>query len=100
MWENREILGGTAHLHPWLGEAIASPEDLTTFSACERGLGERRTWGIVTLDHVCYYAWSQDPDSNEWGFNPIATNGLSRALINKMCQIGTGVDYQGSFPLE
>lgn len=60
LWENRRILGGVAHTHPWIGEVWPSATDLTTFSAIERGLGRKLIWPILTLDQVKYYVRSDD----------------------------------------
>lgn len=57
LWENREILGGVAHTHPWDGEPGPSPTDLTTFAAVEAGLGERLVWPIITFTAVRYFTW-------------------------------------------
>ena len=52
LWENRHRLGGVAHTHPWNGGAWASHEDVTTFDAVERGLGQRLLWPIATFTEV------------------------------------------------
>jgi hypothetical protein len=57
LWDNREILGGVAHTHPWSGAAHPSQTDVTTFAAIEAGLGERLVWPIVTFSEVQYYTW-------------------------------------------
>ena len=61
LWEvlkkNREILGGLAHSHPGSGPSSPSPEDVTTFSACELGLGKRLLWPIATDTHVTFWKW-------------------------------------------
>mgnify|MGYP001817973532 CR=1 FL=1 len=57
MWENREILGGVAHTHPWRGTPWPSGIDVTTFSACERGLGRRLVWPIITFDRILCFRW-------------------------------------------
>ena len=57
MWENREILGGIAHTHPWKGTPWPSGIDVTTFSACERGLGRRLVWPIITFDRIICFKW-------------------------------------------
>ena len=54
LWENRNILGGVAHTHPWDGEANPSGTDITTFDAIERGLGRQLLWPVVTFTHVAY----------------------------------------------
>lgn len=57
LWDNREILGGVAHTHPWHGESNPSSTDLTTFAAIEAGLGERLVWPIITFSAVRYFTW-------------------------------------------
>jgi hypothetical protein len=57
LWDNREILGGVAHTHPWSGTAGPSVTDVTTFAAVEAGLGERLVWPIVTFSEVRYFTW-------------------------------------------
>ncbi len=58
MWQHREILGGIAHSHPGSGIPSPSREDLTTFAACEAGLGARLDWWIITLDEVRRFRWT------------------------------------------
>lgn len=52
LWENRDILGGVAHTHPWNGEAWPSMTDVTTFRAVEKGLGKQLLWPVVTFSEV------------------------------------------------
>ena len=56
LWENRDILGGVAHTHPWDGPTSPSGTDLTTFAAIEAGLGKALIWPIVTMTHVSFWA--------------------------------------------
>ncbi|MFT5685936.1 MAG: hypothetical protein ACI8RZ_006891 [Myxococcota bacterium] len=58
LWENRERLAGLAHTHPGGGRPIPSWEDLTTFSACEAGLGRRLDWWIATADQIRLFRFS------------------------------------------
>lgn len=58
LWDNRSIIGGVAHTHPWDGEAWPSHTDVTTFDAIERGLGIRLIWPVVTFSDVGYWQWS------------------------------------------
>ena len=62
IWENRDIVGGVAHTHPWTGMTQPSSTDVTTFAAVEAGLGKRLIWPIVTFTHVNYFGWRHD-----WG---------------------------------
>lgn len=56
VWNNRKVIGGVAHTHPWFGDAVPSQVDVTTFSAIERGIGKLLWWPIVTMDNVsCYH---------------------------------------------
>lgn len=57
LWDNREILGGVAHTHPWSGAAGPSGTDLTTFAAVEKGLGQKLVWPVVTFTEVGYFEW-------------------------------------------
>jgi len=66
LWENREILGGVAHTHPWNCEAHPSQTDVTTFAAVEAGLGMRLVWPIVTFTEVGYFTWV-GPDRLDYG---------------------------------
>ncbi|MEM6930886.1 MAG: hypothetical protein AAF602_28385 [Myxococcota bacterium] len=47
LWIHRSRLGGVAHVHPG-GAPVPSAVDLTTFAACEAGLGRRLVWWIAT----------------------------------------------------
>lgn len=66
MWENRHKMGGMAHTHPWNGDAWYSQEDVTTWSACDLGLGRRMVWVVVTFDQVAYYQW-KGPGKYDYG---------------------------------
>ena len=57
LWRNRTDLAGVAHTHPGSGHPAPSQEDLTTFAACEAGLGVRLMWWIATTDHLAAYRW-------------------------------------------
>lgn len=61
LWEvllaNRDNLYGFAHSHPGSGPVSPSHEDVTTFSAVERGLGLRLVWPIASSDHVAFFTW-------------------------------------------
>ncbi len=58
LWAHRAELAGVAHTHPGNGAPTPSTEDLTTFRACEAGLGRRLRWWIATADAIACYAWS------------------------------------------
>ena len=58
MWDSRAVLGGIAHSHPGTGIPSPSQEDLTTFAACEAGLGLRLDWWIITRDEICRFRWA------------------------------------------
>jgi len=57
LWAHRDRLGGLAHTHPGTGRPVPSREDLTTFAACEAGLGLRLDWWIATADQVLRFRW-------------------------------------------
>jgi len=61
LWENRGNLAGVAHSHPGSGLTGPSGTDLTTFAACESGLGLRLNWWITTSDHLIELCW-QGPE--------------------------------------
>ena len=50
LWDSRDRLAGVAHTHPGTGRPVPSWEDLTTFSACEAGLGVRLSWWRTALE--------------------------------------------------
>jgi hypothetical protein len=67
MWEHRKNLGGFAHSHPGSGVPTPSYEDVTTFSAIERGLGQRLFWYITSSDSLALYTYQQvGPDLHEY----------------------------------
>ena len=55
--ENIESLGGLIHTHPGTNEPHPSSEDLTTWAACEAGLGKRLVWPIASMVAVRYFEW-------------------------------------------
>ncbi|MCA9714115.1 MAG: Mov34/MPN/PAD-1 family protein [Myxococcales bacterium] len=57
MWELRDQLVGVAHTHPGVGAPAPSGTDLTTFDACELGLGVRLRWWIATGDQLRCFVW-------------------------------------------
>ena len=58
MWDRRHDIAGVAHLHPGVGVPRPSLEDVTTFAACEAGLGRRLVWWIATADDVRGFSWA------------------------------------------
>jgi hypothetical protein len=65
LWEHRPIakggtgrLGGVAHTHPWDGPSGPSQTDVTTFRACEQGLGDLFVWPVVTFTHVTWLRYN------------------------------------------
>lgn len=60
IWDNRAIVGGLAHTHPWNGPAVPSYTDIRTFGAIEKALGKRLVWPIVTLSDVAHYIHHND----------------------------------------
>lgn len=67
IWENRKIVGGVAHTHPWTGTTHPSYEDVTTFRAIEAGLGELLLWPIITFTHVNYFSWHDQGELDLYG---------------------------------
>jgi hypothetical protein len=59
MWKYRHCLGGVAHTHPWYGTASPSHTDVTTWRACEQGLGKLLLWPIVTFSEVRYFVFNR-----------------------------------------
>jgi hypothetical protein len=59
--EKRDRIYGYAHSHPGSGMPAASAEDITSFSAIERGLGRRLVWWIATATDIKHYLW-RGPD--------------------------------------
>ncbi len=61
LWEflntNRDRISGVAHSHPGSGIPGPSYEDVTTFSAIERGLGRMFDWWIATSDGLALFRW-------------------------------------------
>lgn len=57
LWTERARISGVAHSHPGRGIPTPSPEDLTTFAACEDGLGLRLSWWIATADRAYCFDW-------------------------------------------
>lgn len=58
-WEHRMSVLGFAHSHPGAGHYPSpSNEDLTTFSAIERGLGRRLTWWIANDSALTILLWA------------------------------------------
>lgn len=57
LWSRREKVDGVAHTHPGEGWPVPSQEDLTTFSAIERGLGRRLRWWIASDDALVELTW-------------------------------------------
>jgi proteasome lid subunit RPN8/RPN11 len=64
-WKNREIMVGQAHSHPGYGWPGPSYEDITTYDACERGLGKRYTWWIASMDRLVTVTWD-GPGSTDY----------------------------------
>ncbi len=58
MWRRRGEIVGVAHTHPGGGPPAPSLTDLTTFDACELGLGARLRWWIATRDQLRCFVWS------------------------------------------
>jgi hypothetical protein len=70
LWEGRDALAGVAHTHPGAGRPAPSLEDLTTFSAIERGLGRRLMWWLVSATEVVACSFC-GPDALAYGVEPV-----------------------------
>ena len=66
LWAHRDRLGGVAHTHPGAGEPRPSTEDITTFAACEAGLGRRLDWWIASADQAALFRW-RGPAKHDYG---------------------------------
>jgi proteasome lid subunit RPN8/RPN11 len=66
LWENRSKVLGFAHSHPGSGIPGPSWEDITTFSAIERGLGRRLHWWICSRDELVFVMHSGSQDKYDY----------------------------------
>ena len=57
-WENRLKMSGQAHSHPGTGWPHPSMTDITTYQACESGLGRRYKWWIASMDRLIVVEWA------------------------------------------
>jgi hypothetical protein len=57
-WENRRSMSGQAHSHPGTGWPGPSWEDITSYEACESGLGRRYKWWIASMDRLVVVQWA------------------------------------------
>lgn len=83
LWDNREILGGVAHTHPWNGSPGPSSIDVTTFAAVEKGLGLRLIWPIVTFTEVGFFEWV-GPEQLDYSLLEPRRFRIHRDLIEKL----------------
>lgn len=70
LWARRDDLVGVAHTHPGSGPPTPSQEDVTTFAACEAGLGRRLVWWIASVDHLTAFTWC-GPDRTDYRGDPV-----------------------------
>lgn len=63
-WQHRETMSGQAHTHPGTGTPSPSIEDLTSYAACERGLGRHYNWWIASMDRLVLVRLN--PDNHSW----------------------------------
>jgi len=83
LWENRAILAGVAHTHPGGGWPSPSWEDVTTFDACESGLGRRLSWWIATANRIRRYRWGGPSKFDYVGWFPVGpTPWLAELRLN------------------
>lgn len=80
LWAARERLGGVAHTHPGAGPALPSDVDVTTFAACEAGLGRRLQWVIATDDEVAQFEWAD-------GYRRVDNLAISVEQIERLRQL-------------
>ena len=83
LWDNRSILGGVAHTHPWNGSSGPSGTDVTTFAAVEKGLGQKLVWPIVTFTDVGYFEWV-GPGSLDYAVLELRRFRIQRSLIDEL----------------
>lgn len=83
LWDNRDILGGVAHTHPWHGRPGPSGTDVTTFAAVEKGLGLRLVWPIVTFSEVGYFV-HVGPREHDYGVLEQRRFRIHRELIEEL----------------
>lgn len=86
LWEHKDWLGGVAHTHPFRGLPLPSYTDVTTFAACESGLGARLLWPIVTINHVRSFVWEGHGryDYKGLDFCPLGVDEISK--LRKLSQ--------------
>ncbi len=82
LWDNRARLYGVAHSHPGRGLTTPSLEDLTTFSAIERGLGIRLVWPIVTQD-ACVSCWWEGPGKYDYAVQQV---GMGSSWVRQLLE--------------
>jgi len=58
LMENRDDVFGIAHSHPGTGYPCPSWTDITTFSACELGLGKKLLWPIISENRLSMFMWN------------------------------------------
>lgn len=60
LWMRRDDVGGVAHTHPGTGLPSPSFEDITTFSAVDRGLDTHLVWWIASADRLVRMSFQSD----------------------------------------
>ena len=83
LFQNRDILYGVAHSHPGRGSPLPSWTDITTFSACELGIGKRILWPIITEDMVSFFMWL---GPNKYDYNRVFCPDRELLWIDKLRQ--------------
>jgi hypothetical protein len=95
VWENRKVLGGVAHTHPWDGGTGPSGTDLTTFAAIEKGLNLSLVWPIITMTHELYIAIS--PSGGDYYLErvppPFTSTAAWKAIIEELRRRSRGVEH-------
>ena len=96
LWENRTNLAGIAHSHPGSGKTGPSMTDLTTFAACESGLGVRLNWWITTSDRLIKLAWRgpERLDYVAWGVQNPHISRMSNRWVGELRRLSYTTEVQ------
>lgn len=79
--QNKKDVYGVAHSHPGNGNPSPSYTDVTTFSACELGLGKRFLWPIITEDKVSFFMWL---GPHKYDYKIVYFDGLNLLWLEKL----------------
>jgi plasmid maintenance system antidote protein VapI len=56
---------------------------VTTFSACERALGKRLVWPIITFDRIECFRWRKAVRGEEGAYTPMSVDSEDYPLLSK-----------------